>query len=244
MSLSITATRFKGLFEDLHDKILDAANLVRWASRWNANVPLINGQSKLSQPAPRWSRSGRWRETIKEGGEVEVRDSSSIAERPKWYRGIVKKVGVPGDPTRDMSGGADLETFRVSSKSDAQKPLLVLGRQQQVLVEVKQVLRKVWSGDHSELAPRLLKQTLGAFAPQLNNCYQHDSQEFCQFLMDGLHEDLNRRMYLTSWGMFLPGVSSRWGRFGCLVVFARIAIYEHHERMSRIFPSLRPNFSS
>ena len=54
------------------------------------------------------------------------------------------------------------------------------------------LLKKVWGGEHSVLAPRLLKQTVGAFAPQFNNCYQHDSQEFCQFLMDGLHEDLNR----------------------------------------------------
>eukprot|EP00977_Amphora_coffeiformis_P001681 scaffold316_cov158-Amphora_coffeaeformis.AAC.5 len=311
-----------------------------WASRWNASVPLIKGKSKLSLPAPLWSRSTRWRENIKEGDEVEVRDSSSIVERPKWYRGIIKKVGAPGDSVRDMTGGADLEIFPPSPLNSSEGPLRVLGRQQQVLVEVKQertekagpattslnkfgadppflrwvslygeeickmgthlkvtkpddsrkpvtityeydgdrkpveimkghpslgagfvresirgpppapgsvglhnlgnscylnstvqclsqvepvtqyfmrerydgelnrnnplgsgghvatayasLLRKIWGGDHSVLAPRLLKQTVGAFAPQFNNCYQHDSQEFCQFLMDGLHEDLNR----------------------------------------------------
>jgi ubiquitin carboxyl-terminal hydrolase 8 len=54
------------------------------------------------------------------------------------------------------------------------------------------LLKKMWSGDFSILAPRALKQTVAAFAPQFDNCYQHDSHEFCQFLMDGLHEDLNR----------------------------------------------------
>ena len=53
-------------------------------------------------------------------------------------------------------------------------------------------LSEIWAGEYSILAPRTLKQTVGFFAPQFNNNYQHDSQEFCQYLMDGLHEDLNR----------------------------------------------------
>jgi ubiquitin C-terminal hydrolase len=48
-------------------------------------------------------------------------------------------------------------------------------------------LSEIWTGEYSILAPRLLKQTVGFFAPQFNNNYQHDSQEFCQYLMDGLH---------------------------------------------------------
>jgi ubiquitin carboxyl-terminal hydrolase 8 len=54
------------------------------------------------------------------------------------------------------------------------------------------LLNEIWSGEFSALAPRLLKQTVGSFAPQFNNVYQHDSHEFCSFLMDGIHEDLNR----------------------------------------------------
>lgn len=53
-------------------------------------------------------------------------------------------------------------------------------------------LNDLWGNDYSILAPRLLKQTMGSVSPQFNNNFQHDSQEFCQFLMDGLHEDLNR----------------------------------------------------
>ena len=54
------------------------------------------------------------------------------------------------------------------------------------------LLNDVWSGEYAALAPRLLKQTIAAFAPQFNNAYQHDSHEFCSFLMDGIHEDCNR----------------------------------------------------
>ena len=54
------------------------------------------------------------------------------------------------------------------------------------------LLKEIWSGKYAALAPRMLKQTVASFAPQFNNSYQHDSQEFYQFLMDGLHEDCNR----------------------------------------------------
>lgn len=50
----------------------------------------------------------------------------------------------------------------------------------------------MWSGEYSILAPQELKGTVGNFAPQFNNLHQHDSQEFCSFLMDSIHEDLNR----------------------------------------------------
>jgi ubiquitin carboxyl-terminal hydrolase 4/11/15 len=44
----------------------------------------------------------------------------------------------------------------------------------------------------SSYAPREFKQTLGRFAPAFSGYQQHDTQEFLGFLLDGLHEDLNR----------------------------------------------------
>lgn len=34
--------------------------------------------------------------------------------------------------------------------------------------------------------------TIGKYAPRFNGFQQHDSQELLSFLLDGLHEDLNR----------------------------------------------------
>ena len=322
-----------------------------WASRWDAKVrrrrevtssSLEGVSTKIKAPAPLWSQTGRWRERLCVGDVVEVRDSSSIVQRPKWYRGIVKKIGKPTDKMREIVGGADLEEYPVEGDRTKQEKLLILKRTQQVLVEVEQeksekaivptspgegdlaaglnpqppylrwvnlygeeickinthlkddsfgpatlkyeferhrkpveilkprntllgsgfmreslrgtppapgsvglqnlgnscflnatiqclnhiepltqyflqdkysveinrrnplgsggnvvtayasLLKKMWSGEYSILAPRLLKQTVANFAPQFDNSYQHDSQEFCQFLMDGIHEDLNR----------------------------------------------------
>jgi len=47
------------------------------------------------------------------------------------------------------------------------------------------LLNDMWSGEYCTLAPSILKTTVAQFAPQFNNCLQHDSQEFCSFLMDG-----------------------------------------------------------
>lgn len=67
-----------------------------------------------------------------------------------------------------------------------------LGSGGRVATAYASLLKEIWSNKYSALAPRMLKQTVASFAPQFNNSYQHDSQEFCQFLMDGIHEDCNR----------------------------------------------------
>lgn len=305
---------------------------------------------RIRAPAPLWTHSYRWRENLTEGKVVEVRDTSSRVDRPKWYKGIVRKIGARKGKVFNTDGGAELELFEdpESNGSKVKKPLLLLGQTRQIMVEVEQerqnnpalitawnndsdsvsvdtlkpqppilrwvnlygeeicepgthmklesdgdigvvtlryeydagrkpvevmkswnnmygqgfvkeslrgtppaagsvgmhnlgnscflnsilqclnhiealtnyfvkgdymhdlnrsnplgsggrvatayasLLKEIWGGKYSALAPRMLKQTVANFAPQFNNSYQHDSQEFCQFLMDGLHEDCNR----------------------------------------------------
>ncbi|KAH9718878.1 ubiquitin carboxyl-terminal hydrolase 10 [Citrus sinensis] len=54
------------------------------------------------------------------------------------------------------------------------------------------LLRKLWSSGRTAVAPRAFKGKLARFAPQFSGYNQHDSQELLAFLLDGLHEDLNR----------------------------------------------------
>ncbi|KAJ7812757.1 hypothetical protein B0H14DRAFT_2856237 [Mycena olivaceomarginata] len=56
------------------------------------------------------------------------------------------------------------------------------------------LLSRIWaaSGSSTSYAPREFKTQLQRFAPQFSGYQQHDSQELVAFLLDGLHEDLNR----------------------------------------------------
>ncbi len=45
--------------------------------------------------------------------------------------------------------------------------------------------------------------TISSFAPQFAGTQQQDSQEFLAFLMDGLHEDLNR-VCTETWAVGFP----------------------------------------
>ena len=45
---------------------------------------------------------------------------------------------------------------------------------------------------HSEIYPFTPQRSICQYASQFQGSDQHDSQEFLQFLLDGLHEDLNR----------------------------------------------------
>ena len=42
------------------------------------------------------------------------------------------------------------------------------------------------------MSPSTLKRAIAMFAPRFVGCSQHDAQEFLAYLLDGLHEDLNR----------------------------------------------------
>eukprot|EP00041_Stephanoeca_diplocostata_P007956 m.113969 g.113969 ORF g.113969 m.113969 type:complete len:1012 (+) comp17112_c0_seq1:122-3157(+) len=54
------------------------------------------------------------------------------------------------------------------------------------------LLHELWSGKNKTVAPVGVKETAGKFAPRFQGYQQQDSQEFLEFFLDGLHEDLNR----------------------------------------------------
>eukprot|EP00930_Biecheleria_cincta_P011970 TRINITY_DN11519_c0_g1_i2.p1 TRINITY_DN11519_c0_g1~~TRINITY_DN11519_c0_g1_i2.p1 ORF type:complete len:2103 (+),score=364.03 TRINITY_DN11519_c0_g1_i2:537-6311(+) len=58
--------------------------------------------------------------------------------------------------------------------------------------EFGQVTNDIWAGKSSVISPRNLKRTIDQFAPQFAGYEQHDAQELLAFVLEGLHEDLNR----------------------------------------------------
>ncbi|XP_043701545.1 ubiquitin carboxyl-terminal hydrolase 8-like isoform X3 [Telopea speciosissima] len=67
-----------------------------------------------------------------------------------------------------------------------------LGMDGELALAFGDLLRKLWAPGATPVAPRVFKSKLSHFAPQFSGFNQHDSQELLAFLLDGLHEDLNR----------------------------------------------------
>ncbi|KAK4409132.1 Ubiquitin carboxyl-terminal hydrolase 8 [Sesamum angolense] len=67
-----------------------------------------------------------------------------------------------------------------------------LGMNGEIASSFGELLKKLWAPGATPLAPRTFKMKLAHFAPQFSGFNQHDSQELLAFLLDGLHEDLNR----------------------------------------------------
>jgi len=69
-----------------------------------------------------------------------------------------------------------------------------LGMQGELAKAYAMLITLMWSAKKSRgcVSPKSFKKKLGTFAPQFDGYDQHDSQELLAFLLDGLHEDLNR----------------------------------------------------
>ncbi|XP_062181990.1 ubiquitin carboxyl-terminal hydrolase 5-like isoform X2 [Phragmites australis] len=79
-----------------------------------------------------------------------------------------------------------------------QNPLGMVG---ELALAFGELLRKLWAPGRAPVSPRPFKMKLSRFASQFSGNNQHDSQELLAFLLDGLHEDLNRvkhRPYIRS----------------------------------------------
>ncbi|KAL3857432.1 hypothetical protein ACJMK2_012103, partial [Sinanodonta woodiana] len=67
-----------------------------------------------------------------------------------------------------------------------------LGMKGHIAQRYGELVKDMWSGSSKTIAPLKLRWTIGKYAPRFNGFQQHDSQELLSFLLDGLHEDLNR----------------------------------------------------
>ncbi|KAJ8340400.1 hypothetical protein SKAU_G00350330 [Synaphobranchus kaupii] len=68
----------------------------------------------------------------------------------------------------------------------------ILGHKGEVAEEFGAIMKALWSGLYKFISPRDFKITIGKINDQFASYDQHDSQELLLFLMDGLHEDLNK----------------------------------------------------
>ncbi|XP_029316647.1 ubiquitin carboxyl-terminal hydrolase 8 [Cottoperca gobio] len=68
----------------------------------------------------------------------------------------------------------------------------ILGHKGEVAEEFGVIMKALWAGLYKCISPRDFKITIGKINDQFAGYDQQDSQELLLFLMDGLHEDLNK----------------------------------------------------
>ncbi|THH28573.1 hypothetical protein EUX98_g5618 [Antrodiella citrinella] len=87
-----------------------------------------------------------------------------------------------------------MDYFLTGVYEDELNPENPLGMHGAIAEAFGALLSRIWDPMSSSTSypPREFKQVLQKFAPQFGGYQQHDSQELVAFLLDGLHEDLNR----------------------------------------------------
>eukprot|EP00742_Colponemidia_sp_Colp-10_P009837 GILJ01010762.1.p1 GENE.GILJ01010762.1~~GILJ01010762.1.p1 ORF type:complete len:1551 (-),score=252.13 GILJ01010762.1:100-4752(-) len=68
----------------------------------------------------------------------------------------------------------------------------VLGHKGRIAREFAALMKALWVDSNEVFAPRQFKKVIGSCNQQFQGFDQQDAQEFLMFLLDGLHEDLNR----------------------------------------------------
>jgi len=68
----------------------------------------------------------------------------------------------------------------------------VLGHKGELANVYAKLIKDIWSDNYTVVRPDEFKRNIGEFAPQFSGYQQHDSSELMMFLLDGLHEDMNR----------------------------------------------------
>ena len=68
----------------------------------------------------------------------------------------------------------------------------ILGTQGALARSYAELTKHLWLGKSKSYSPEEFKSRIGQFAPQFEGYEQQDAQELLAFLLDGIHEDLNR----------------------------------------------------
>ncbi|CAM9805211.1 unnamed protein product [Chrysoparadoxa australica] len=68
----------------------------------------------------------------------------------------------------------------------------LLGHGGKLVSAYGKLIQEIWSTLEPEISPSQFKEVVGTLMPQFRGYAQHDVQEFLSFLLDAVHEDLNR----------------------------------------------------
>jgi ubiquitin carboxyl-terminal hydrolase 4/11/15 len=92
-----------------------------------------------------------------------------------------------------LSNTEPLTNYFLSSLYDKEiNKTNVLGTKGKLAKSYAKFIKGMWCDSADVFTPDGIKSAVSSINPMFSGYAQHDSQEFFSFLIDGLHEDLNR----------------------------------------------------
>jgi len=131
-------------------------------------------------------------------GEDEEQESKQLARKPDSKMGLVglQNLGntcFMNSGLQCMSNVFELTEYFLTDKYEKEiNETNALGTKGKLVRKYAAFLKHLWFGTSSTYSPWALKQGISEFQSMFSGYQQHDSQELLAFLIDGIHEDLNR----------------------------------------------------
>lgn len=61
-----------------------------------------------------------------------------------------------------------------------------------ILSGFAELIKNLWQGDKTSIPTYSFKTEVDVYAPRFSGYFQQDAQEFLRYLLEGLHDELNR----------------------------------------------------
>lgn len=130
-----------------------------------------------------------------QNGHLQKRNKSAM-QKAKWRRCGLNNLGNTcflNSALQCLSHVNDLTIYFLTNQYlNDLNPHNPLGAGGGLAKSFDKVLKDVYFGSLNSVSPTSLKRAIAVYAPRFAGCHQHDAQEFLAYLLDGLHEDLNR----------------------------------------------------
>ncbi|KAG5645703.1 hypothetical protein DXG03_005398 [Asterophora parasitica] len=186
------------------------------ASGWIADAPPsvqpppLTVAGRPGAPAPLFSNNNGFFNRMSKptaSSSTSVTNTSSLSTTPSWKSkdkalepgtlglGNMGNTCFMNSALQCLAHNKELtDYFLTGLYQDELNPDNPLGMHGAIAEAFGALLNRIWAstGSSTSYSPREFKSQLQRFAPQFSGYQQHDSQELVAFLLDGLHEDLNR----------------------------------------------------
>jgi len=179
-------------------------HFIGWTAKWDCWIPkrstrLLKKQTRTSGPY-----NPNAQQTMSDDTDFSILSSESMSLRQTNIVGKPEVTGAVGlrnlgntcfmnSTLQCLSNTPKLtQYFRNDNYQNDINKSNPLGFKGKLAISYADLIKEMWGSEFKTVAPMKFKEVISEVQPRFSGYQQHDSSELLQFLMDGLHEDLNR----------------------------------------------------